>query len=104
MSNLSKEEFEFSLDEKWSTGQQLAHIVLCIKATINVFSMDKSITEQNFGKTDRQNRTYEELQNDYQLKAIEGVKAPDRFIPETITIDQAQKFLEEFDIDKFAKP
>jgi len=94
VSNLSKNEFEFIKDDKWSAGQQLAHIVLCIKATLNVFSMDKSIIEQNFGKTGRQNRTYEELQSDYQLKAIEGVKAPDRFIPEAIAIDQAQNLIE----------
>jgi hypothetical protein len=56
--------------------------------------MDKSIIEQNFGNTDRQNRTYEVLQSDYQLKTIEGGKAPDRFIPETITIDQAQNLIE----------
>jgi hypothetical protein len=105
VSHLSKDEFEFSKDDKWSAGQQLAHIVLCIKATLNVFSMDKLIIEQNFGKTDRQNRSYEELQSDYQLKAIEGVKAPDRFIPEIITIDQAQNLIEKltFLVEEFVQ-
>lgn len=98
VSNLSKSEFEFSKDDKWSAGQQLAHIVLCIKATLYVFSWDKLIIEQNFGKTDRQNRTYEELKSDYQLKAIEGVKAPERFIPDAITIDQAQILIEKLNL------
>lgn len=98
VSNLSESEFEFSKDDKWSAGQQLAHIVLCIKATLYVFSWDKLIIEQNFGKTDRQNRTYEELKSDYQLKAIEGVKAPERFIPDTITIDQSQILIEKLNL------
>ena len=34
------------------------------------------------------------MQSHYQLKSIAGVKAPDRFVPETITIDQAHNLIE----------
>lgn len=94
LSNLSKEEFEFSIGEKWTAGQQLEHIILSLKAILGVFSMDKLIIEQNFGKTDRQNRTYEVLQNDSEKKLTEGGKAPSRFIPETITINQREPLIE----------
>jgi hypothetical protein len=94
ISHLSKAEFEFRKGDKWTAGQHLAHIVLALKATLNVFSMDKSIIQQNFGRTERQSRSYEVLQSDYQKKTIGGGKAPIRFIPETITIDQEQSLIE----------
>lgn len=94
LSNLSKEEFEFSIDEKWTAGQQLEHIILSIKAILSVFSMDKLIIEQNFGRTDRPNRTYEVLLYESEKKLTEGGKSPRRFIPETIIVNQRESLSE----------
>lgn len=94
LSNLSKKEFEFSIGEKWTAGQQLEHIILVMKAILSVFSTDKLIIGQNFGSTVRQNRTYEALQNDSNKKLAEGGKAPSRFLPETITINQREPLIE----------
>lgn len=93
MSNLPKEEFEFSIDEKWTVGQQLKHFILYLQETLSVLSMDKLVIEQNFERTDRQNRTYEVLQSASERKLIEDGKSTSRFIPETITINQREPLI-----------
>jgi hypothetical protein len=82
INGLTTEEFVFSRDQKWTAGQQLQHIILCVKPLVKIFGMDKFSIEQTFGIAYKPSRTYEELRNDYHEKLKEGGKAPDRFVPE----------------------
>jgi hypothetical protein len=94
LDGLSAEEYLFSNEQKWTAGQQQAHIVLCVKPLVQVFSMDKPVIAQTFGSTDRASRTYGVLLADYLQKLNEGGKAPGRFVPEPVAADQ-QKVLNE---------
>ena len=102
VTELTQVEYLHNYQQKWTAGQQLEHIVLCVKPLVQVFSLDKQIIEQNFGKTDRQNRSYQILLDTYLEKLKEGGKAPDRFVPETnlsndreILIDTLTKLVKE---------
>jgi hypothetical protein len=90
INNLSVEEFVFACQQKWSAGQQLEHIVLCVKPLVQVLSMDKLSIKQNFGLPNGPGRTYEMLLKDYKVKLKEGGKAPDRYVPGTILLDQRE--------------
>ena len=90
INELTTDEYLYSFQQKWTAGQQLEHIVLCLKPLVQVFSLDKLIIEQNFGRTDRQNRTYEILLDNYLEKLNGGGKAPERFVPETISQNQRE--------------
>ena len=46
---LNEKDFLFSNNGKWTTGQQINHIVICVKPIVQVLSMPKSAIEQNFG-------------------------------------------------------
>lgn len=94
LSNLTKEEFEFSINKKWSACQQLEHIVLCIKPLVHFFSMDKTFIERNFGRTGRQNSSYEVIFCDYLEKLNQGGKAPGRYEPETTSINKRNSLIE----------
>jgi hypothetical protein len=94
LNDLSAEDYLFSHQQKWTAGQQQVHIILCVKALVYVFSMDKPMIAQTFGKADRSSRTYETLLADYLQKLNEGGKAPTRFVPEPVAADQ-QKALNE---------
>lgn len=94
LNELSAEEYLFSHEQKWTAGQQQAHIVLCVKPLVQVFSMDKPMIAQTFGKADRASRSYDVLLTDYLQKLDEGGKAPSRFVPEPVPADQ-QKALNE---------
>lgn len=95
INGLTDEEYSFSYLEKWTAGQQLAHIVLCIKPLVQVFGMDKSIIEQNFGLSDRPGQTYEMLLKNYLKKLKEGGKAPERYVPENTSPNQKAALTEE---------
>lgn len=82
INNLTLEEYLFSYEQKWTAGQQLEHIVLCVKPLVQVFSMDKLAIEQYFGRVDRLSRTYDNLLDDYIEKLKEGGEAPKQYVPE----------------------
>ena len=88
INELTPEEYTYSYQQKWTAGQQLAHLVLCGRPLVQVFSLDKAVIEQNFGKTDRLGRGYEALLEQYFSQVKGGGKAPGRFVPEAIAVDQ----------------
>lgn len=90
INKLSPDEFLFAYQQKWTAGQQLKHIVLCVGVLVQVFNMPKSIIEQKFGLSNRPGCTYEELATKYIAKFKEGGKAPDRFVPEIIPLSQRE--------------
>lgn len=81
ITTLPTEEYRFKFQQKWSAGQQLEHIVLCIKPIFHVFSMDKEVLGKQFGKTDRQGQSYQSIQIDYTEKLAINSKTQERFIP-----------------------
>lgn len=82
MANLNEDDYQYRNDEKWTAGEQLAHIILCVKPLVSVLGMDNSTIEQNFGATDRVGRAYEEMVTDYQNALKKGGKAPQQYLPE----------------------
>jgi hypothetical protein len=94
INSLTAEEYNFSYQQKWTAGQQLGHIALCVKPLVQVYSMDKPIIEQSFGRTDREKHTYEGLLNIYLEKLKEGGKAPARFLPENVPFNERETLCE----------
>lgn len=92
INGLTVEEYVYQNQQKWTAAQQLEHLVLCTKPLVKVFAMNKSVIEQTFGQTDRQNRSYEELVNLYFEKLKSGGKAPERFDP-TATVSSSREVL-----------
>ena len=43
----NEDTFNYKFQEKWAAGQQLAHIVMCVKPLVYVFGLDKVLIEQN---------------------------------------------------------
>jgi DinB superfamily len=94
MYQLTPEAFVFRFQEKWTAGQQLAHMVLCVKPLVQVFGMDTSQMAAQFGATDRPGRSYTALATEYRQKLSEGGKAPGRFVPEPVTPDEKDMLCE----------
>ena len=94
INDLTTKEFESSQNQKWSAGQQLKHIVLCVKPIVQAFSLDTVSIGQRFGTTNRIGYSYEDLVNQYKVAAKNGGKAPERFVPE-IVLKNEKKILTE---------
>jgi hypothetical protein len=94
MNELKREEFEFAHQEKWSAGQQLAHIVLCVKPLVKVFGMDKEVIAQNFGLSNRESASEKVLFDSYKEKLSGTYKTADRYLPEVVLLNQRQDLTE----------
>lgn len=87
---LTAEEYLMRNNGKWTAEQQLQHIILCVRPLVQVFSLDKDIIGQTFGRTDKKSRDYETMQIDYTGKLAGGGKAPDRFVPEATATESRE--------------
>ncbi len=90
LNDLSLDDFEWSMERKWSAGQQLEHIVICVKPLVKALGMDQKILEQTFGVVTGKGRTYDELLALYVSKLNAGGKAPDRFVPQPVLSNQRE--------------
>jgi hypothetical protein len=92
--DLSQEDFLFSYQKKWTAGQQLNHLRLCVIPLVKIFGMPPSYIEQKFGRVNRPGRTYEELAKMYKIKTKGGGISPTQFLPEAIHFDQRDMLCE----------
>lgn len=88
MHGLSEADFLFRNGTKWTAGQQLQHIVVCVKPLVQVLNMPKPMIAENFGVSNRSSISVEEHVRQYEEKLAEGGKAPSRFVPEEVHFNQ----------------
>lgn len=93
INGLSKDEFLFAYQSKWTAGQQLKHIVLCVNPLVKVFGMPNTMIEQNFGTTVAPGRTYDQLLADYLEKLDQSGKAPNPYLPEIVSENEKSELL-----------
>lgn len=93
INGLNDDEFKFAYESKWTAGQQLKHILLCVSPLVQVFGMPSIMIEQNFGTTKTESRTYEKLLVDYLEKLNNGGKAPSQYVPEIVTDNEKSELL-----------
>ena len=74
ISLLNKEQFEASLNGKWSAGQILDHLIRAIKPLQIGFALPKFALSFLFGKTNRPSRTYDELVMKYKTNLLQAAK------------------------------
>lgn len=87
---LSKEEFEFSKNQKWTAGQELDHIVKSILPIAKIIN-NKAFIRSKFGTTNRDNLSYNALVEVYQNELKKGGEMPGQFIPEDVRWVQKSK-------------
>ena len=88
--NLSETDFLFSLNnEKWTSGQQLEHIVMSVIPLVKALSLPTFVLGFVFGKANRSSKTYDELIAKYHSKLQAGGIAPARFSPKKISVKES---------------
>lgn len=91
VNSLSKEDFEYAFENKWSAGQQVDHIYKSVKPLYQIFHFPKFLIKYKFGKANRPSKTYEGLVDKYLSKiGTDGGTAPSKFKPSTIKIATRQ--------------
>jgi hypothetical protein len=81
-------DFTKSVNQKWTAGQQLDHIIKSITPVNMAFALPAFALKISFGKANRPSRTYDQLVEKYQGKLSAGGRAPGRFVPAFISVSQ----------------
>jgi hypothetical protein len=93
ISNLSDDQFRYS-NGKWTAGQQLSHIYLCL-APISQALTSKEFIIQKFGLINRDTMDYDEVIMNYKSALEKGGKAPISFVPEMVSAMDRNKLTTE---------
>lgn len=83
--DLSSKDFDYSIGEKWTAGQQMQHIVLSLSSLSKVFQMPKEMLEAKFGRLERPSKSYDEIVAIYLSFLSQGYKAPPHYLPAVIS-------------------
>lgn len=89
--SLNEQDFLFTVNEKWTAGQQAEHILRAIKPVNLAFGIPRFSLRLMFGKSNRPSRTYEQLVQKYEDKLAAGGRASGRFIPSPVEYKEQHK-------------
>lgn len=92
--NLNEQQFITSMNNKWSPGQQLDHIIKSVKPVVLALGLPHFIPRMLFGKATRPSRSYESLVEKYQAKLATGGKSPGQFVPGKMNFDSKTKSIQ----------
>ena len=95
LAQMGEEDFVAERNDKWTGGQQLDHIIRCVKPLNQGLMLPGFLLKLIFGKANRPSKTYVELVAKYKRKISEGGKATAAFIPPKITTAQKNALLKE---------
>lgn len=78
------ENFNISKNNKWTAGENLAHLVTSTKMTIMGFTLPKLVPALLYGKTRNGSRSYEEIVTLYKNALQNGAKASGVYVPKKV--------------------
>jgi len=87
---LDNKQFVARKNGKWTVGQHLEHLYLCVKPLHLAFSLPHFVLRIIFGKANRPSKTYEELVHKYQERLQKGGKASGKFVPKEVGNEKRQ--------------
>lgn len=91
---LTETEFMSSTNGKWTPGQQLEHVYLCLVPIAKVLPSSSFIKEK-FGVLDRTGLDYEMVITNYKAALSQGGKAPDKFLPAAVELAQKGSLIDQ---------
>ena len=93
--SISDTDFNQKLGSKWTSSQQLEHIIKSVKPVDMAFGLPMFVLKMKFGLSNRPSNPYNQLVKKY-LKVLEDNQdyiLPERFAPEEILLKHRQKSL-----------
>ena len=97
LDSLDELAFINSVNNKWSAGQQLDHLVRSTAPVLLAFRLPTFLPQLLFGKATQPSRAYDELKNIYLQHLQSGSKASGRFIPKSVAFHQKKELLKQLD-------
>ncbi len=92
--------FEKQVNERWTTGQELDHLVRSVKPLHLALSLPKLALGLRFGKCNHELRNYDGCVAVYKKALAEGGKASGQFVPPPVPLAKKAALLAEYDACK----
>lgn len=93
---LPDDQFLHTANNKWTPGQQLAHVYLTL-VPISQALGSKEYIQNKFGLIDRPVMTYDQLIDTYKKGLAAGGKAPEQYLPQEVSLGQRNEFTGKLD-------
>ena len=84
IADLKEEEFEININNKWSAGQDLVHLVKLLKIVNIAFLIPKPLLQLLYGKNKNESKSLEALRSLYKNALAGGAKSPSLYIPKPV--------------------
>ncbi len=78
---VSDSDFNVSKENKWTTAENLSHLVRATKMTSYAFTLPKFVHVLMYGKPNRTSHGFSKIVDNYQKKLNEGAKATGVYVP-----------------------
>jgi DinB superfamily len=88
--------FGTSINEKWSTAQQISHLAISSRALSKALSKPKFVLKWLFGTSNRDTRSYLTVVEKYQRKLSKGGLATSPFRPKSFADRDKKAVLDEY--------
>ncbi len=96
---LTQQEYDYSFEKKWNSGQHLDHITKSVAILSKAFSYPKWLLLYKFGKANRPSKTKEELIDRYLERLKTAKPTPSRFQPNIILFNNKQQALNKLELE-----
>ena len=93
---LNKEEFEFNVNDKWSAGQDLMHLIKVLRIVNIGFTLPKPILHLLFGINKKESRSFEDLRQVYKNALEGGAKSPTIYIPKPVSHTEKDSLIQKY--------
>lgn len=94
VSKLKKDEFEININDKWSAGQDLVHLIKVLRIVNIGFTLPKPVLRLMYGINKNDTRSFEHLQQLYKNALAGGAKAPTIYIPKPVTYQEKDNLIQ----------
>jgi hypothetical protein len=94
--DLTKDEFEVNVNNKWSAGQDLMHLIKVLQIVNIGFTLPKPILRLLFGINKKESRSFEDLRQVYNNALEGGAKAPTIYIPKPVSHNEKDSLIQKF--------
>jgi hypothetical protein len=95
---LNKDEFEVNINNKWSAGQDLVHLIKVLQIVNIGFTLPKPILRLLFGINKKESRSFENLRQLYKNALEGGAKAPTIYIPKPVSHTEKDSLIQKYAI------
>ncbi len=94
--DLTKDEFEVNVNNKWSAGQDLVHLIKVLQIVNIGFTLPKPILRLLFGINKTKSRSFEDLRQLYKNALEGGAKAPTIYIPKPVSHTKKDSLIQKY--------